>query len=241
MMRCLISLAVLLLATWPAAAQTLHFVVLESFRMDNPRYLAGSTLGAGERIEVPTGARIVLLSAGGDVLRFDGPVSHQLPAGPAARPQWLDRLRQLAAMITAERPRQTTVSGVRSAIAEGGRPRWAIDPRSSGVKCLSRAGLPTIWLPRTGGVRGLTIEHLPSGVSASVQMAEDVTSAPWPGTIPLADGGEYRITIGRTATRTITVAIVDAASSLGEATLVAAGRACDEVPRLVAEILGARQ
>jgi hypothetical protein len=236
-MRWWIILASFVFTAWPAAAQTRQYVVLDSVRMDGARYLPGATLGPGERIDVPTGSRIVLLSASGEVLRIDGPDSRQLAAVASVRPQWLERLRQLAAMISVEQPRQTTVSGARSTVQEAIRPIWAIDPRSSGVKCVSRAGMPMIWLPRIGGVRSLKIEHLPSGTAALVQMAEDVTLAPWPNSIPLADGSDYRVTIGRTATRSITVAIVDATSSVGEATLVAAGRSCDEVSRLVAEIL----
>ena len=116
--------AFLVLAPCSADAQTQHYVVLDSVRMDGARYVPGMKLDSGERIDVPTGARIVLLSAGGEVLRLDGPDSRQLPTVAAVRPQWLERLRQLAAMIAVEQPRQMAVSGARSPVQEASRPRW---------------------------------------------------------------------------------------------------------------------
>jgi hypothetical protein len=190
------AVAFLGLASLPARAE--EFAVIAS---SVPAVPAGATVSSGASLDIPAKGRIVLVAASGQVVALKGPY-HGPPTSSkrSAGPPEGDVVTIFSALVGSGEQRQTAgvVRGVvhtgdapwRQAAAKAPADVLAIDATNGGDVCLydvNRAEL--IHDPAHSGP--MSIEAMNGGAKATVDWPAHATRAPWPKTLPLADGENF--------------------------------------------------
>ncbi len=172
--------AILALSCGHAAGVRAEAVVVSS---SAPGFVQGQLVADGQALRLPEGANATLLFANGRLLRLRGPYDGvpgdradsavSARAGPGD-----DRFMQsdLGAARALGNPLDAALERV-----------LAIDPSVSGVQCVKAGSPPALRRPAEPGLDRLTLQDMAGGERATVNWAND-GSAPWPRTLPLADG-----------------------------------------------------
>ncbi len=230
----LILAAILVLGrVFPAAAD--NYVVLTADGDVGPRLLQGGLVGVGDRIDLPAGARVVLLSSSGEVVRLHGPVSRQL--GPPPRKTWLEQVKLLAALLSRERADQSVSMAVRGWSGSAPPDPWVLDVTSSSAKCTFADRAANLWMPIAKTDRRVSFESTTAGKRAALDWPAGVATLPWPRDVPLADGAVYRVELGRSQVRAFKLFVAPRRLPPGEAALLFAERECvDQLKPLLSHI-----
>jgi hypothetical protein len=201
-MRAICALFILLVAS-PAWAGKI--LVLESEGMAG--FAAGQTFDGAIEINVPAGARLVLMDERGIAVTVKGPYKG-VPGGGAhaAGPSFLDRV---SAILTAPSTSQPVLGATRSPF--GPAPAlpdvWALDVTRDGPACVRAEGQTMLWRPTPRPTTNVT---LTPGTNAPAHdrlpwPAAQATLA-WPAELPLEDGLPYSIMLAdANATRAMVI------------------------------------
>jgi hypothetical protein len=184
-----------LLAAWTAAGPASaaeQWVVIGS---TVPSVTVGGTLDQETKLVVPADGKVVLLDAEGASRVISGPFEGEV--GPSAHAASDGRvLTAIASLVRAGTQTDGSLGAVR-AVPAASLPTSladveAIDPTSAGIHCVYR--LDGQMARRGPGPKPPPTEvtALATGASAIIAWPGDKHRVPWPGTVPLSDGGRYR-------------------------------------------------
>jgi hypothetical protein len=188
MPRVLVAAAMFALAAVPAFAA--DFVVVES---SDPGLAAGTALAADKPLDIADKARVVLMSATGQMQTISGPFKGPPPAakGSASNSQD-DALKLVSSLMAGHQENQ--LGAVRDVVWRTGAIKstadaLAIDASSGHVPdmCVfDVAHAEVIHDPKAAGA--MTVQSMGTGAEAKLQWQKDTLRQPWPAALPVTDG-----------------------------------------------------
>jgi hypothetical protein len=162
--------------TIPAAAQAA--LVLRSAGPSATAFPPGRSIAESAPIVLKPGDVLtVLVSNATRVLR--GPGSFRLAAAAKSAAAGFNVRGRFGAMRSGEIPSSPSL--------------WHVDVSQSGTVCVPPDSKLELWRPEAESAVTLTIAE-PGGANQQVQWATGASELAWPSALPLAEGGEYRLT-----------------------------------------------
>lgn len=168
-----------------AASAAANVLVVRSSGPSAKSFPAGRSLPDDARIALRAGDTLVVLDARG-TRTFRGPGTFS----PSVAPPRTTRT------VAAPDGRRARIASVRSAGIVPASPTtiWQVDVAQSGTMCLANSREVMLWradsaLPATLAIAG------PDGAAGEVHWPAGASTAAWPADLPIADGGEYRLSV----------------------------------------------
>jgi hypothetical protein len=188
-------LAVLIAVAGGAPTFAGQYVVIESTA---PALAEGSVLERGQKITVPSGSSVSLLSDRGTVQTVNGPYdgAPEPTGGDVSDPSVVNAIASLFVEDTPQTKAWGTfrsASGMRGSADDGPPNVWAINLSRSESICLPSGAAPKLWRSVVDGEILVVLVHISSGREAFLRFPDGVQELAWPADLPLVDGGEYAI------------------------------------------------
>ena len=175
-------LAIAALLVTGAASAAANVLVVRSTGPSAKSYPPGRSLPDNARITLQANDTLVVL-ANGATRTFRGPGNFS----PTAAVQAGSRT-----VATAD-GRRARIGAVRNAGLVPRSPTiWHVDSTQSGTFCLATTSEVNLWRPDASQTVSLTITG-PGGESQTIDWAAGQAVLPWPASVGIADGGEYRL------------------------------------------------
>jgi len=192
------ALAALMIAALGVDASAATLVVRSS-GPSAKAYPPGKQLADNGTLTLKAGDQVVILdSRGTRTLKGPGTFSPSVASNRASDS------RETFAQASSRRARPGATRGVTPASAASTRnPNiWFVDVERSSTVCVADPSSVTLWRPAGGPGTTLTLTDMGSGKSASVEWLPGEATLQWPSSLPLSDGGSYRVTWRGQATPT---------------------------------------
>ena len=195
-------LALLALAT-TSPAWAGKILVLESDGMDE--YAAGRTFDGSGQIDVPAGARLVLMDERGVAVTIKGPYTG-IPGGGdrSTGPSFLDRLAAIvkAPSIADNHP---VLGATRAMTPVPVLPnKWALDVTATGSACVRGVSDAALWRPTPRPATTITLaRRSPTTPVVTKSWPINEATLPWPAEAPLEEGASYLVTLATATTQHI--------------------------------------
>ncbi|HET9427554.1 MAG TPA: hypothetical protein VFO69_04270 [Allosphingosinicella sp.] len=201
-------LAIAALLVTGAASAAANVLVIRSTGPSAKSYPPGRSLPDNARIALQASDVVVVL-ANGATRTFRGPGNFSPTAAV-----------QAGTRTVTTGGRQARIGAVRNAGVVPRSPTiWHVDATQSGTFCLATTADVNLWRPDASQTASLTITG-PGGESQTIDWPAGQAVLPWPASVGIADGGEYRLRQAGVAVPTrITFQTVD--SQLGDIQAVA--------------------
>jgi hypothetical protein len=182
-----LALVFLVLAAGPVGAAEL--VVIEAIGVD---LKSGAVVDGAKRLDLPSGARLKLISPSGTVIALKGPYAEAPDPGTPAGPGSAGALARLVARDT--RPTDT-IGAVRSLppMEDGNRAPWALPLDFSGTHCLPADAVPVVTRQETAAPLAIEVRLAAEGRRGEMRFAAGSAAARWPEGMPLRDGATYQV------------------------------------------------
>ncbi len=190
-----VGLMLIVLALTATKAIAAEVVVLKSTALE---YKAGQVFDGSSTIELPIGARIVLMTDSGKPLTLDGPFSGPpAPGNPANNGQLTSALSSLVAKGGVETKKLgtfrvldlSTDDGASSASNEGLR---QVDVLAGGNQCVLSGAKPRLLVKEAALGSVLKVA---AGKIKAVGLAVEGGGADWPAEIKVIEGGRYEFAV----------------------------------------------
>lgn len=175
--------------------------------------------------------------AAGDTLELLGDTGTWTWRGPGDFPGAAGAVRSASVVVAPDR-RRARVGAVRSVPgAPESRPNlWMVDVATPGPVCVLAEAPPLLWRLEAENAATQTLAG-PDGATAEIAWAPGQAAAAWPETVPLVDGGAYRLTTGAATTSLVVKALDAAPASVPEAGMALLQEGCDaQMALLVAQM-----
>ena len=220
------------------AARAADFVVIES---SVAALQPGARISSGAKLSVPALGRVVLMSADGSVVPFNGPFDGAVPAGKGGAGD-----SQVLALLPAIfNPAVRTEAGAVRAAGVGWRKETVksvadvltVNASDGGDTCLAgTAGVEVMHDPTHSG--GMTVHAADGDAAAKLEWRPRMVRQPWPAALPLADGKTYMFEQqGLPSMALATIHILPAAKSDAERVTQLAKAGCTDQARLLLAVL----
>lgn len=184
-------LALTALLVTGAASAAANVLVVRSSGPSAKNFPAGRSLPDNARIPLQAGDTVVLLSSAG-TRTFRGPGTFSPAQAVQAGPRTVQG-----------NSGRARVGAVRSAgiLPSGPTTIWHVDVSTGGTMCLANASGVMLWRPDPARQATVTIiGH--DGASHEVVWPAGSATAPWPASLPIADGASYQLRQAGTAVPT---------------------------------------
>lgn len=191
-------LTILLLA--PGAALASEFVVLTSTVSS---VAVGQVVSAGQKIEIPEKARLVLINQTGKTVTLRGPYSG-VPGGDS-KPQKSRFIKALASLVTTTEQDTRAVGAIRAAGIRTKRQALMINISETGDYCLLEGAQEEITRYKSETFDGVTIVAAKDGRSVSFDWPHETRDLRWPDKLALDDGSTYLVSQAGKDTRTMMI------------------------------------
>ena len=181
----------LMMATLSVGASAATLVVRSS-GPSAKSYPAGKQLADSSKIALKAGDQVVILdSRGTRTLKGPGIFSPTLPSNQASDS------RETFAQVSSRRARPGATRGVQPAApaaTTGRSPNiWFVDAERSATVCVADPSAVTLWRPEGGPMTTATLTQVGSNKAETVQWLQGQSKRPWPASLPVTDGAQYRI------------------------------------------------
>jgi hypothetical protein len=190
----LAGLAAAVLGLVPMAASADEFFVVDS---SAPGVPAGATLVSGTPISVPAKGRVVLLTSSGQMVTVNGPFSGMPSVGPADKTSQPTDAYEAVKVLFAGAGNRKEAGVVRAAEIDWRRDHattiadvLAVDATDGGDACLYDPSHAAV-LHNPSNIGTMTIHAMDNNASATIEWGKGVATAPWPSSLPIADGAAY--------------------------------------------------
>jgi hypothetical protein len=215
--RTLLAATVLAVAAAPALA--VDYVVVES---NAPGLDAGTPVASDKPLDIADKARVVLMSATGQMVTITGPFKGPPPAakGSAGSAQD-DALKIVSSLVAGHQENQ--LGAVRDVVWRAGAIKTAADAlavdASSGHEpdmCVfDAAHAEVVHDPKAAGA--MTVQSMGTGAEAKLQWQKDTLRQPWPAALPVTDGDILTFTPeGGEQVVTVTIHVLPAAGAAND-------------------------
>jgi len=189
----------------PVSAATL---VVRSAGPSAKSYPPGKAIPDATPIVLQANDQVVVLDGRGTrTLRGPGTFSPVAASGSAA-----DTRSTLSSLVAQRSDRRARIGAVRSMSAAPARSPniWFVDIDRSTTVCVADPAAVTMWRAGVPKPEKVTVTRTPAGTSETLTWAKDAPTAPWPVSMPIADGAEYSISVPGAAQPTnVRFAILD--------------------------------
>jgi len=186
--RTLLAAAALGLAVAPAFAA--DYVVVES---SVPGLAAGTAVASDQALDLGDNARVVLLSASGQMMTVTGPFKGPPPAAKdTAQTAGGDTVKLVANLLAGHTENQLgAVRGVvwRADAVKSAADALAVDASSGDEPdmCVFEPGAAEV-IHDPGHAGAMTVQSMSTGAEAKLQWEKDMLRQPWPAALQLTDG-----------------------------------------------------
>lgn len=203
-------------------------------------YPVGKALAADARISLKSGDTIVLLDGKG-TRTISGPGTFSASGSSVAASSTGSTL---AALASGGGERRARIGAVRSASGmdanAGKNPNmWFVDVTKSANICVANPAAVTVWRPDSTAATTVNVSG-PDGSSGAVDMAVGASDAMWPSSVPVTDGGQYKLSWpGATSPTSVKFVLVKPTSTAPEdlaQSLIQAG--CDTQLDMMIQAMG---
>ena len=184
----------------PGAALASEFVVLTSTVSS---VSVGQVVSAGQKIEIPDKARLVLINETGKTMTLKGPYSG-VPGGNSA-PQKSRFIKALASLVTTTEQDTRAIGAIRAAGIRTKRQALMINISETGDYCLLDGTTEEVTRYKSETFADVTIVAAKGGQSTSFLWPNETRDVPWPGDLALDDGGTYLVSQAGKDTRTMLI------------------------------------
>lgn len=188
--RAIPALALLIGITGGTPALAMELLVIDA---DNNELRVGTVIDGSQVMKLPAGARVTLVSPMGEILRLTGPfdAAPQSRARHASRTEERSLLQALRKLLVSETAYAPILGTTRSVAGD----LRMLDIGRGGVRCVHADVAPLLTRRDAVLAERLEIARLDAeGASkVDVDFASGRRTAPWPASLPLADGGTYRL------------------------------------------------
>ncbi|KKC25111.1 hypothetical protein [Sphingomonas sp. SRS2] len=156
-------------------------------------YPAGKAVPDNTKIVLKAGDTIVLLDGKG-TRTLSGPGSFSATATATAAASTGSTLN---ALVSGGGERRARIGAVRSASGvdknAGKNPNvWYVDIGRSSNMCIADASTVTVWRPAADKASTVTVSG-PNGATGTIDLAAGQSAALWPTSLPVVDGGAYKL------------------------------------------------
>lgn len=187
------SVALATLMVMGITAASAATIVVKSSGPSAKSYPPGKSIPDSTRIALKAGDQVVLLdSRGTRTLQGPGQFSATLATTVAANVGTRDDASKRRSRTGATRslgaPQPST-----PVEAEPSWNIWFVDINRSTTVCVPDAGNVTMWRPNGGAAGTVTITSLAGGNSEKVNWLTGQSRRPWPASVPVVDGGQYKL------------------------------------------------
>lgn len=179
--------AALAASTLPASAQSL---IVRASGPSASQYRAGTRLPDTARLTLKQGDIVTLLDARGTRI-VRGPGTFPVITTASA-----DTIRpaQLSSLMDTQKTRRARTGAVRGDAADA-RPRnpsiWFADIAQSSDFCVADPAAVQLWRADSSAPASYSVTQ--GTASATISFAAGQATAPWPASLPVSDGGDYRL------------------------------------------------
>jgi hypothetical protein len=194
----IVFLSVILFA--PAKTWASEFVVLTSTVSS---VSVGQVVSAGQKIEIPEKARLILINETGKTVTIKGPYSG-VPGGEG-KPQTSRFIKALASLVTTTEQDTRAVGAIRAAGIRTKRQALMINISETGDYCLLKGNKEEITRYKSEKFSDVTIVATKDGKQTKFPWPKESPYTPWPGALTLEDGGTYLASQSGKDTRTMMI------------------------------------
>lgn len=239
----------LALLCWSGAVLAEDLVVIESEKA--PELGLGAMIADGKSIDLPAGAKVVLVGASGKTVSLAGPYSGTPSAGT---PKGNSKLVMALASLVQGKSEETGFVGAtrrlpwRTKLVKTEADVLALDAELKETQCVIEPDPKQVVMlldpAKDGRAEKVTVMSVETGAAAELKWPAKVMAMKWPSSLPFEDGNTYLIDIPQQADPrqsslsqfTVKVLPKTAANSVVRATqLIEAG--CMEQARLMVELI----
>lgn len=183
----------LMIAALPAAALA-DTLVVRSSGPSARSYPPGKSIPETQKIVLKADDTVVILDGGG-TRTLKGPGSFS-PAKSSA--QATDSRASFAALVNQRSERRARIGAVRGApVANPAMARspnlWFVDIERSSNTCVTDSARVTMWRSEPSNAATVTLTRVSDGQNETLNWTAGQAMMPWPTTLPVAQGAEYRI------------------------------------------------
>ncbi len=164
---------------------------------DSPDLAPGQIIKEGQKIDIPDGKKVALVSDTGTPVNLKGPYSG-VPSGKSSAGGGKGLADALSKIVAAPESEASKVSAIRAlpkAGKGGDTDLWHVNATQSGMNCVIAGTKVKIWRPGTKAGAKLQIKNGKTGKTADLVWPEGADTAAWPAGFSLDDGAKYLIRV----------------------------------------------